>query len=165
MPKKFAAVAWTAADVQELKPSWSLEECKVWLEDNAKYIQEALVQKGNEVIEDLLPEVNEQEVITLYKVEKDGRLAVGPRTPAEIEAISHNAGPDLPGIHWEIITDPNWNGHETFAIGKAIADPDADFHIGYEAIVPGTHKVKYVLLIEGACHSSDSNHNLAGQEI
>ena len=54
MPKKFAAVAWTPADVQELRPGWTLKQCEIWLEDNAKYIQEALVKRGFEAIEDLL---------------------------------------------------------------------------------------------------------------
>ena len=53
--KKFARVEWAAEDVQDLKPEWSLSQCEAWLEANAKYIQEFLVQRGFEAIESLLP--------------------------------------------------------------------------------------------------------------
>ena len=54
MANKFATVSWTATDVQDLKPSWTIEQCEAWLEDNAKYIQEAVVRSGYEAIEALL---------------------------------------------------------------------------------------------------------------
>jgi hypothetical protein len=53
--QKWATVSWMAGDVQSLKPSWSLEQCEQWLEGNYKYIQDRLVEVGNEVIETLLP--------------------------------------------------------------------------------------------------------------
>ena len=60
MPKKpkrrpgYALVAWQPEDVQFLKPEWTLKHCKLWLEDNQKYMQARLVEMGWTVMEDLL---------------------------------------------------------------------------------------------------------------
>lgn len=53
---RYAKVAWSWPDVQELRPEWTQEKCEDWLANNAKYIQEALVQQGFKVIEDLITE-------------------------------------------------------------------------------------------------------------
>ena len=52
--KFYGTVQWTPADVQEIRPSWSLDRCEDWLANNAKYIQEALVQAGYRAMEDLM---------------------------------------------------------------------------------------------------------------
>jgi hypothetical protein len=57
--KSFATVTWTAEDVQELRPAWNTEKCEEFLEDNARRIQDRLVQLGWEVIENLLTEDKE----------------------------------------------------------------------------------------------------------
>jgi len=50
----FAEVKWTPGDIQTLKPDWSDEQAKEWLEKNARAIRDRLVELGWEVIEDLL---------------------------------------------------------------------------------------------------------------
>ena len=57
--KNFATVTWTAYDVQSLKPDWAVEKCEEFLEDNARRIQDRLIELGWEVIEDLLTEDKE----------------------------------------------------------------------------------------------------------
>lgn len=53
--KTYANVGWTPRDVQTLAPSWTEEQCLVFLEENAKHIQNALVSYGWEVLESLIP--------------------------------------------------------------------------------------------------------------
>lgn len=53
--KTYANVGWTPGDVQTLAPQWTEEECLAFLEENAKHIQNALVQYGWEVMELLIP--------------------------------------------------------------------------------------------------------------
>lgn len=50
----FATVTWTVADVQSLAPSLSNEKAAEWLHDNQERISELLIQRGWEVIQDLL---------------------------------------------------------------------------------------------------------------
>jgi hypothetical protein len=56
MPKEptFAEVAWTAEDLQTLRPNWSDEQCEEWLDRNEDYIQTRLIELGWEVMESLL---------------------------------------------------------------------------------------------------------------
>jgi hypothetical protein len=49
-----AHVAWTAEDIQTLRPGWSDEECIVWLENNEDLIQCRMIERGWDVIHDLL---------------------------------------------------------------------------------------------------------------
>lgn len=51
---EFAKVVWVAEDVKSLRPDWSDEECTDFLVEEEKYIQSAMVEKGWQVIEDLL---------------------------------------------------------------------------------------------------------------
>jgi hypothetical protein len=50
----YAKVAWTAHDVQTLRPRWTLAQCEQALADNEKYVQERLVELGWEVLDALL---------------------------------------------------------------------------------------------------------------
>jgi len=52
--ESLAAVTWHAEDVQTLKPSWSLEKCNEWLEDNERHMQDRLIELGWEVMDALL---------------------------------------------------------------------------------------------------------------
>lgn len=56
MPKEktFATVAWTAEDLQTLRPNWSDKKCEDWLDSNEDYIQTRLIELGWEVMESLL---------------------------------------------------------------------------------------------------------------
>lgn len=54
MPEKFAETAWTAEDVQTLRPEWNTEKCEEWLQNNERYMQDRLVELGWEVMESLL---------------------------------------------------------------------------------------------------------------
>jgi hypothetical protein len=49
-----AAVAWCAEDIQTLRPGWSDAECIAWLEWNADVIQTRMIERGWDVIHDLL---------------------------------------------------------------------------------------------------------------
>ncbi len=51
---RFAEVAWTPADVQTLRPFWSLERCQRELEENERHIQNRLVELGWDVIDILI---------------------------------------------------------------------------------------------------------------
>lgn len=50
----YAAVRWSPYDVQTLRPSWSVERCEEWLQENQKYVAERLVELGWDVLEALL---------------------------------------------------------------------------------------------------------------
>ena len=52
---RYAVVSWTPGDITSLRPSWTDEEAEDWLADNARYIEDAMCERGWEVIEDLLP--------------------------------------------------------------------------------------------------------------
>jgi hypothetical protein len=58
---KFAQLAWMAGDVQTHKPDWTEEQCREWLDQNQKYIQDRLCELGNEVIGTLV-ELEDYEV-------------------------------------------------------------------------------------------------------
>lgn len=49
-----ARITWTPADIQTLRPGWTLDQCEEWLGDNARRIEERSVELGWEVIECLL---------------------------------------------------------------------------------------------------------------
>jgi len=53
-PEK-AYIVWDWSDIKHLRPTWSDEVCKEWLEHNKKYIQNGGVEDGWQVIEALLP--------------------------------------------------------------------------------------------------------------
>lgn len=55
---KYAEVAWTADDVLDLEDApeeWIEKDAEKWLNENQKYIIEAMIQTGWNVIESLLP--------------------------------------------------------------------------------------------------------------
>lgn len=54
LDNKFAAVSWTAEDIQTLRPDWTTEQAEEWLDTNQRYIRDRLVELGWEVIETLL---------------------------------------------------------------------------------------------------------------
>jgi hypothetical protein len=59
--KWYARVRWSPRDIQELRPSWTLLQCQVWLEDNQKYIVDAMIPAGWDAIEALLPLENDDD--------------------------------------------------------------------------------------------------------
>lgn len=52
--KKYAEVAWTANDVKTLRPNWTLDECREFLANNQRRIQDRTIEHGWDVIEILL---------------------------------------------------------------------------------------------------------------
>jgi hypothetical protein len=52
----YAVVRWTAGDVLGRKPGWSEDRADDWFAANAKYVEDAMVERGWEVIEQLLGE-------------------------------------------------------------------------------------------------------------
>lgn len=54
MTDRYAEVAWKIDDIKELKPDWSDEQCMDFLYQNEDLIQEAMIQRGWNAIEDLL---------------------------------------------------------------------------------------------------------------
>lgn len=58
---KFAQLAWMSGDVQTHKPGWTEEQCREWLAQNQKHIQNRLCELGNEVIATLV-ELEDYEV-------------------------------------------------------------------------------------------------------
>ena len=59
---RLAAVSWCADDIQTVRPEMTTQECLDFLVDNAKYIQDAMVQSGWDAIEALLPPHKQEEV-------------------------------------------------------------------------------------------------------
>lgn len=47
-------IEWSEMDIRELRPHWTHAQCSKFLMRNAKYIKEHCVQKGFEIIEDLM---------------------------------------------------------------------------------------------------------------
>lgn len=58
---KFAQLAWTPGDVQTHKPDWTEEQCREWLAQHQKHIQNRLCELGNELIGTLV-ELEDYEV-------------------------------------------------------------------------------------------------------
>lgn len=54
MTGTYAEVAWSVSDVQDLKPEWTNEQAIDFLSRNESDIQEAMIQRGWNAIEDLL---------------------------------------------------------------------------------------------------------------
>lgn len=50
----YATVTWQAGDVQTMAPKMATERAEEWLQDNGKYIQDAMVEAGWAAIETLL---------------------------------------------------------------------------------------------------------------
>jgi hypothetical protein len=50
-----ADVAWCAADIQELQPDWTVQQCNEFLMENEDEIQCRMIEEGWEAIKDLLP--------------------------------------------------------------------------------------------------------------
>lgn len=49
--KKLAKVAWTAKDIKDLKPEWSLARCEEFLEEIETNLQDMMISRGWEHIE------------------------------------------------------------------------------------------------------------------
>ena len=52
---RLAAVSWCADDIQTMRPEWTVQKCLDFLVENGRYIQDAMVRSGWDVIESLLP--------------------------------------------------------------------------------------------------------------
>jgi len=52
--RKNAVIIWCDADIQQLKPEWSLNKCQEFLDRNARHIQDRLIETGWEVLESLI---------------------------------------------------------------------------------------------------------------
>lgn len=50
---------WSTEDVQDLRPEMSEADAKEFLDNNASALRDAMVSRGWEVLEDLLPEREE----------------------------------------------------------------------------------------------------------
>ena len=53
--KRYATIAWSAVDVQEFRPNWSVKRCNQFLDDNEDHIQIAMIEAGNDAINECLP--------------------------------------------------------------------------------------------------------------
>jgi hypothetical protein len=52
--QKFAAISWNVMDVLDLRPEWSEDQALAFLIEHETTLRDMTIQKGNEVIEDLL---------------------------------------------------------------------------------------------------------------
>jgi hypothetical protein len=55
MSAKFAEVAWSAEDVQALRPSWPLERCEEELAASERHLRDRVIEHGWQVLDCLLP--------------------------------------------------------------------------------------------------------------
>ena len=53
---KRCIIKWSAEDVQQLKPEWSLEKCQSWLDGNNRHLADRLIETGWEVLESFVSE-------------------------------------------------------------------------------------------------------------
>lgn len=53
--EELCVVAWTALDVKEMRPSWSLRKCHDFLCDNQGKIKDRLMEEGRQVLKSFLP--------------------------------------------------------------------------------------------------------------
>lgn len=53
--RTFAKVGWTAEDILDLRENWTKEQAEDFLQKNERRIKDRLIEKGNEMLEDLLP--------------------------------------------------------------------------------------------------------------
>lgn len=51
---KQCIIKWSAKDVQQLKPTWSLEKCQSWLDGNSRHLADRLIETGWEVLESFI---------------------------------------------------------------------------------------------------------------
>lgn len=51
---RHATVSWCAEDIQDLRPGWSVKRCNEFLMDNENDIQCAMIERGWEVLRDLI---------------------------------------------------------------------------------------------------------------
>lgn len=51
---KRCIIKWSAEDVQQLKPTWSLEKCQSWLDGNSRHLKDRLIETGWEVLESFI---------------------------------------------------------------------------------------------------------------
>ena len=56
MENKFADVHWQVEDILTRRPDWTDEQCAEFLSHVSKYIQDAMIETGWEVIDMWLPE-------------------------------------------------------------------------------------------------------------
>jgi hypothetical protein len=59
--KTYAHVRWSAIDVKDRKPNWSLQKCEEWLSENEGQIQDDMTERGWDSIDTLLDEEDENE--------------------------------------------------------------------------------------------------------
>jgi hypothetical protein len=64
-PAEFSADATVSSgfspeDIQSLRSTWTIEQCQDFLDENRKYIEDAMVEAGWESIESLLPSENDE---------------------------------------------------------------------------------------------------------
>lgn len=52
----FAMVIWTVADIKNLRPHWTDEQCIEWLSQNEKRLAEVMIERGWNFIEPNLPD-------------------------------------------------------------------------------------------------------------
>lgn len=59
-PKKYAKVCWCWEDIKTLRPDWSRQRCETFLQENSRYVTEAMISTGWDVLESLLSETSIQ---------------------------------------------------------------------------------------------------------
>jgi len=59
-PKEYAKVSWCWEDIKTLRPDWSRQRCEIFLQENSRYITEAMISTGWEALESLLAETGKQ---------------------------------------------------------------------------------------------------------
>lgn len=47
-------IKWSAEDIQQLKPTWSLNKCQSWLDGNSRHLKDRLIETGWEVLESFI---------------------------------------------------------------------------------------------------------------
>ncbi len=47
-------IVWDEQDIRDLKPEWSKRQCAEFFENNAKYIKDLSIQRGFEIIDELI---------------------------------------------------------------------------------------------------------------
>jgi hypothetical protein len=54
MSRQVLQITWQAEDIQELRPTWTLDQCEEWLSTHSRRLEDQMVGDGWEAIRDRL---------------------------------------------------------------------------------------------------------------
>ena len=59
--RSYILIGWSPSDIQVIRPKWSLEKCKDWLEDNERYLDGLFIAAGWAILDDSITATEDEE--------------------------------------------------------------------------------------------------------